>query len=191
MQTAAVQWMDWPAEVAAGQPFRTRMVVWGVCAVQPVFHAGPQANLAAVTFEPFFTFESPAYCALDLSSPSLVAIALDTAGIAPGLFATATRQYWMQAVADKPNRVFGEVTVRASSPDQSRRNAAGWIYSQVDSLGCRRVSPIGLYRPESELVLENPTDTASLSGSFVQGYIYDAASPVCGETRVFHLVSRD
>jgi hypothetical protein len=185
--------MDWPAEVVAGQPFRTRIVVWGLCAVRPVFHAGPQVAVSAVTFEPFFTFDSPAYCAFDQASTSLVAFALDTAGIAPGLglLATGSRQYRMQALADKPSRVFGEVTVQASSPDESRRNAAGWIFSQLDSLGCRRISPLGLYSPESQLVLENPTDTANLSGRFVQGYIYQAAAPVCGESTVFHVVSRE
>ncbi len=181
--------MDWPAEVAAGQPFRTRIVVWGVCAMNPVFHAGPQADIAAVTFQPFFTFDSPAYCALEQASPSIVAFALDTAGMAPGLFSVGSREYRMQALADKPSRVFGQVTVRAFSPDPSRRNAGGWIQSRVDSLGCLRIAPLGLYRPESGLVLENPTDTANLSGHFVQGYIYQAAAPLCGETRVFHLVS--
>src|SRR5882762_5363596 len=35
-----VQWMDWPAEVNAGQPFRTRLVVWNVCAINPQFRPG-------------------------------------------------------------------------------------------------------------------------------------------------------
>src|SRR5437879_12435417 len=49
-----VQWMDWPAEVNAGQPFRTRLVVWGVGAINPQFRAGASADESAVTFERYF-----------------------------------------------------------------------------------------------------------------------------------------
>ena len=44
-----VQWMDWPAEVNAGQPFRTRLVVWGVCALNPQFRAGASADQSVAT----------------------------------------------------------------------------------------------------------------------------------------------
>jgi len=39
-----VQWMDWPAVVDAGQPFRTRLVVWGVCAANPRFRPGADSR---------------------------------------------------------------------------------------------------------------------------------------------------
>ena len=53
-----------------------------------------------------------------------------------------------------------------------------------------RILPLGLYDPDSGLVLEDQADTAGLSSAFVRGYIYDVAAPVCGQTRVFHLESR-
>ncbi len=40
-------------------------------------------------------------------------------------------------------------------------------------------------------VLEDQADTLGFSLGFVSGYIHDAPAPVCGETRVFHLVSRN
>src|SRR6267378_2606890 len=112
-----VQWMDWPAEVNAAQPFRTRLVVLAVCALNPRFHPGAHA-------------------------------------------------------------------------DQSRRNAAGTVSLVTDNGGCVRVRPGGLYNPAAALVLEDQADTVGLSYTFVRGYIYDAAAPVCGETRVFHLTAR-
>ena len=34
IEPVTVQWMDWPWQVAYGQPFRTRLVVSGVCGLQ-------------------------------------------------------------------------------------------------------------------------------------------------------------
>jgi hypothetical protein len=194
-QIAMVSWMDWPAEVAAGQEFRTRMVVPGMCAIDPQFHDGVRADPATVTFRPYFTFQDIAYCIANQRAVAIVAFSLDTAGIAPALL--VPREYRMQARAggfteqQEPIRFFGNVLVRASAPDTSRRNAGGWIASRVDSLGCRRVAPFGLRWPQAALVLEDQADTANLSGNFVLGYIYEAPAPVCGETRVFHLVTRN
>jgi hypothetical protein len=52
------------------------------------------------------------------------------------------------------------------------------------------VQPGGSFNPEVALVLEDQADTTGLSNAFVRGYIHDAVTPVCGETRVFHLTSR-
>ena len=199
-----VEWMDWPAEVNAGQPFRTRLVVSGVCAADPRFHAGVSADLSAVTFSPYFVVEDKVvYClALQGTGVALVAIGIDTAGLAPGLVATTPRSYEMRGatwaaaplggggIQGLPVRMFGDVTVRLSGADSSRRNAAGQVYLVHDSSGCARVRPIATYRPDTDLPLEDQADTVNLQGRFVQGYIYKAAAPVCGETRVFHLVAR-
>src|SRR5438874_1270768 len=80
-----VQWMDWPAEVNAGQPFRTRLVVWGICAINPQFRPGASANQTAVTFAPYFTFENDHILCAAATGNAFVVTALDTAGIAPGL----------------------------------------------------------------------------------------------------------
>src|SRR5207247_2023740 len=108
-----VQWMDWPAEVNAGQPFRTRLVVWGICATNPQFRPGASANQMAVTFAPYFTFEDDHILCAGATGNAFVvtAIALD---------------------------------------DQAAAGAAAGL---------------------------------------VGGYIYDAATPICGETRVFHRVT--
>ena len=198
-----VQWMDWPAEVNAGQPFRTRLVVWTVCALNPQFRAGAHADQSAVTFEPYYLIGHDQIACLTLRSQTLLAaIAIDTAGMAPGRAATAPRSYEMRGTIPDYARLtavtqnysvtrFGDVIVRPSGADQSRRNAGGDVLMEMDSLGCVRVRPVGLYSTGAALVLEDQTDTAGLSHALVRGYIHEAAAPVCGQTRVFHLVSRN
>ena len=200
-----VQWMDWPAEVAAGTPFRTRLVVFGVCALRPAFRPGATADVSAVTFAPYFLGEQDGIlCAGALPSELLVVTAIDTAGMAPGLSADFARTYEMRAtssvyapptgVAATPVRTFGDVTVHPPSPvfdPPARRNAAGYAQLETDSLGCARIRPLGLYTRGAAIVLENPVDTAALSGRFVRGYIQAVDPPVCGERTVFHLVTRD
>jgi len=198
-----VLWMDWPGEVNAGQPFRTRMVVWSVCAVNPQFRAGAQADQSAVTFEPYYLIGHDQIACLTERTPTLLAlIALDTAGIAPGLVAASPRTYDMRAPVTAyalsttavPNSVlgkFGVVTVQPTGADPLRRNAAGDVVAERDTLGCVRVRPVGLYDPGAALVLEDQADTAGLSHAFVRGFIHETATPVCGETRVFHLVTKN
>jgi hypothetical protein len=191
-----VQWMDWPAEVNAGQPFRTRLVVWNVCALDARFRAGVSADQSAVTFAPYFLVSN------DKIECLLAVIAIDTAGTAPGLAAPSARTYEMRAstmdlafgVASAqaiPVGTYGEVTVRPTGADPSQRNAAGYAIVDTDSLGCVRLRPAGLYNPDAALVLEDQADTTGLAHAFVRGYIHDVVTPVCGQTRVFHLVSRN
>lgn len=187
-----VLWMDWPAEVESGQPFRTRLVVWGVCAQNPRFRAGAHADQSAVTFTPYFLAEENRHiaCLQERLTDALVVIAIDTAGTAPGLAADSPRTYEMRgAASEEARRTFGEVLVRQSAPDPSRRNGAGYVVTFVDNLGCVRIQPVGMYKLGAALALESQTDTAGVSGAFVRGYIHDVAVPICGETRVFHLES--
>ena len=198
-----VQWMEWPAEVNAGQPFRTRLVVWGVCALNPQFRAGASADRSAVTFAPYFLVDkAQVECLTERSLTLLALIAIDTAGTAPGLAAPSARTYEMRgSTADVayntqdaqalPVGTYGEIMVRPTGADPSRRNAAGYATRYTDSLGCVKVKPVGLYRAGADLVLEDQADTLGFSLGFVSGYIHDAPAPVCGETRVFHLVSRN
>src|SRR6266481_3240836 len=89
-----VQWMEWPAEVNAGQPFRTRLVVWGVCALNPQFRAGASADRSAVTFAPYFLVDkAQVECLTERSLTLLALIAIDTAGTAPGLAAPSAHTY--------------------------------------------------------------------------------------------------
>ncbi|MGH7520259.1 MAG: hypothetical protein ACREMI_03170 [Gemmatimonadales bacterium] len=200
--SVTVQWMDWPAEVNAGEPFRTRIVVWSVCASNPQFRPGAGADQSAVTFSPYFVIsKEPIFC-VGGAAERLIVAGLDTAGLAPGLQATFSRTYEMRATASAniraaallgsfPVRTFGEVTVQPSGADAARRNAAGAVTVERDPTGCARIRPFGLYSPGAALVLEDQADTAGVSNAFVRGYIHDAATPVCGETRVFHLQARN
>jgi len=193
-----VQWMDWPAEVNAGQPFRTRLVVWNVCAINPQFRSGASANDAAVTFAPSFISENDRIMCAQATGDFFAVAALDTAGIAPGLRAASPRSYEMRAptlyfafsTAAQGLSVgtFGEVLVRPSGADPSRRNAAGYVNVEHDSLNCARVRPMGLYAPKAALVLEDQADTTR-SATFMTGYIHTVTVPVCGETQVFHRVA--
>ena len=201
-QDVTVQWMDWPSEVPAGEAFRTRMVVWGVCALNPRFHDGASADQSAVTFAPYFVIDkNPVYCALTDVEALVDVGGVDTAGMAPALAADFGRTYEMRAAASVysggaldaalPARTFGDVTVRLQAAPTSRRNAAGYVWKEVDPSGCVRVRPVASFRPGSLMVLEDQADTAGLSYEFVRGYIYDSPAPVCGESRLFHLISRE
>ena len=196
-----VVWMDWPAEVATEDPFRTRLVVWQPCALIRGFDPSPTADASAVTFAPFFIVERDQIACIltaGVASELLVQWAIDTAGIAPGLPAADERIYEMRsaggpscAVCANLNTVpwvsFGYVTVRPTFPTSLVRNAAGIVTVQRDSAGCTRIRPAGLPALSGALVVENPPDTTVQWGGFVRGYIYEPAAPVCGESRVFHL----
>ena len=94
--------------------------------------------------------------------------------------------YAMRATAYNNVRTFGEVVVRAEST--GRVNAGGDVAVVRDANGCLRVKPPGF---STGYALENPPDTLSQWSAFVQGYLYDATTPVCGERRVFHLLSKN
>lgn len=195
-----VVWMDWPAEVNAGEPFRTRLIVGSVCAENPQFRAGASSDNSAVTLSPYYLIDAIAYCVASGGMPLVAPGPIDTVATVSGLFAVSPRSYAMRGAAPpdpaanttpdyRPTRTFGNVIVRPSGADQSRRNAAGDVSVTTDTLGCTRIRPGGSYRPEAWLVLEDQADTAGLSTAFVRGYVYDTPTPVCGETRVFHLES--
>src|SRR6266567_232281 len=80
-----VQWMDWPAEVDAGQQFRTRLVVSNICALDPRFHPGASVDQSAVTFAPYFVVDDQNIACVATAVAPLVSLgAIDTAGTAPG-----------------------------------------------------------------------------------------------------------
>jgi len=198
----SVIWMDWPAEVAADDPFRTRLVVWQPCALIRGFVAAPTVDASAVTFVPYFIADKNEVACLGgiAASELLVTWSLDTAGMAPGLRAEVERTYEMRGTATScavctgfnsvPGAaIFGTVTVRPTLPQaNATRKAAGFVTAQRDSAGCVRMRPSGLPSPSGDLVVENPVDTAAQWYGFVQGFIYQPAAPVCGATRVFHQV---
>ena len=195
-----VMWMDWPAEVNTAASLDVRMVVLPPC-IWSAFRAGPSADQSAVTFAPYFLgVREDVLCAARTDpAVNLVLGGLDTTVNAPALTTTAPRTFEIRGATSVyapagitwPVRTFGEVTVRPSGADGSRRNAGGIVYRELDTLGCVRIRPVGSYKPGTALVLENPSDTVNLSGAFVRGYIFNLPAPLCGETRGFHLVSRN
>jgi hypothetical protein len=194
-----VMWMDWPAEVNTAAPLDVRMVVLPPC-IWSAFRAGSSADQSAVTFAPYFLgVREDVLCAARTDpAVNLVLGGLDTTVNAPALTTTSPRTFEIRgatsiplAATSWPVRTFGEVIVRPNGADGSRRNAGGIVYRELDTLGCVRIRPVGSYKPGTALVLENPSDTVSLSGSFVRGYIFNLPAPLCGETRGFHLVSQN
>jgi hypothetical protein len=199
-----VEWMDWPAYVRAGEPFTVRMVVSYPCAASG-FREGPTADQSAVTFEPYFLeVRGDVICLARMHPAANLAIgALDTVGRAPGLAAAFSRTYEMRGAAGvyaRPNfglagvlpvRTFGHVTVLSDVwiNDPTRRNAGGTASVATDQQGCVRIRPVWTAHPEDIVPLDNQATPAPGFGAFVRGYYYTAPAPVCGETRVFHLVS--
>lgn len=184
-----VEWLEWPAEVAAATPFPVRLRGYDdLPCVQREFVIAPRIDTSIVTFEPYFLHRAGAQPCNTLAARPLdllVPVYWDTTVSAPGLSANRST-YEMRAKADDNVRTFGEVVVRAAST--GRINAAGSAFAERDMNGCMRVRPPGLV---PGYALENPPDTVSQWTAFVKGYLYEAASPVCGETRVFHLVARN
>jgi hypothetical protein len=207
VQAAQVSWMEWPAGVLAATPFTVRLSGYGASCVEVVkFVTTPTVDQSAVTFEPYYLVTGrPGPCPLDGTrldhavAPSLiVAPFFDTRADVPGLDAEYPRTYEIRAgtnVFARPLtsvlaiRTFGDVTVRLDSVVASRLNAGGLATAVRDSLGCVTLHPFSV---SPGYVIENPpADTAQYWFGFVRGYIYEPSAPVCGESKVFHLVTRD
>lgn len=207
-EPAQVSWMEWPAEVLAATPFTVRLVGYSVYCVEVVkFVTAPTVDQSAVTFEPYFLINGqPNYClplrgttATDQASILPIVPFFDTRAAVPGLEAQVPRTYEIRAGANVsvpgrldaalPVRTFGEVTVRSAGVATERLNAGGRAYASRDSLGCVTLYSYGVY---PGYVIENPpADTAQYWDGFVRGYIYEPAAPVCGQAKVFHLVTRN
>ena len=201
---ATVEWMEWPAEVAAATPFQVRLLVARPGCRQGAFKLGVSADESAVTFAPYYLIKSQEIlCQPEAAIVDPYPGGFDTVGTVPGLAASVPRTFEMRAAAqvsappapgvgDLPVRTYGEVTVRLTSPDSSRRNGAGFATRLVDNFGCARLQPSGFFpsgTAGSNFVLEDQADTSSFTHAFVRGYIYEASAPICGQTRVFHLVT--
>jgi hypothetical protein len=204
---STVQWMEWPAEVPTATPFAVRLIVPRPGCYQGVFKPGVSADESAVTFAPYYLVKrTDAVCLPEALQFDIISIALDTVGTAPGLATSFDRTFEMRAssivyapspqpsAGDLPVRTYGDVTVRLSDPELPPRNAAGFASKVVDNAGCVRLQPAGTIGPSgtpgSNYVLEDQADTTGLTYAFVRGYIHEATAPVCGQTLVFHLVSR-
>lgn len=209
IEPAQVNWMEWPAEVLAATPFTVRLVGYGVACVEVVkFVTEPTVDQSAVTFEPYFLLSGqPQFCreldaahggaGIGTASIRIIAPFFDTRAAVPGLEAQVPRTYEIRAGTDVsardalaafPIRTFGEVSVRSAGVATERLNAGGLAYAARDSIGCVTLFAYGIY---PGYVIENPpADTAQYWSAFVRGYLHELAAPLCGERRVFHLVTR-
>lgn len=205
ISASTVEWMEWPAEVHVATPFMVRMLVSRPGCSQGIYKPGASADQSAVSFAPYFLVkDNPQICPLDAQQLDIYYVDLDTAGTAPGLAANYVRTYEMRAASsvygperltaadlDVPLRTYGEVTVRLNDPDSpesTTRNAGGFANKFVDN-GCVRLQPVGGLG--WSYVLEDQADTTGLAYAFVRGYVHDVVTPVCGQTRVFELLSRN
>src|SRR6266567_2360769 len=208
VQAAEVSWMEWPAEVPAATTFTVRLAGYGASCVEVVkFVTTPTVDQSAVTFEPYYLVTGrPGPCPLDATrqdgaaAPSLIVAPLfDTRADVPGLDAEYPRTYEIRAgtnvyvpnglASALPIRTFGDVTVRTAQVETGRINAGGRATAVRDSLGCVTLFPNAVH---PGYVIENPpADTAQYWYGFVRGYIYEPAAPICGESKVFHLVTRN
>jgi hypothetical protein len=179
----AVDWMEWPADVAPATSFPVRLSGYdNLPCVRRELVVAPKIDSSLVTFEPYFLYHKDEQPCSPLTV--LVPVYWDTTVSAPGLSADRDT-YAMRATAQSNVRTFGEVGVGAEPT--GRVNAGGGAAVARDANGCMRVKPSEF---STGYVLENPPDTLSQWTAFVQGYLHDATTPVCGETRVFHLVTR-
>jgi hypothetical protein len=202
---AQVGWMEWPAEVLAGKSFSVRLVGYGATCGAVRFDPGTTVDNSAVTFEPFFLVPNHAViCPVEGQVTRPVALPpiwpfFDHQAPIGGLAAQYPRTYEVRAAANVsapavadaslPVRTFGEIVVRNDSIDASHTNAAGQVTAIRDSTGCVEIYALG---PLTAYLVENPpADTATYWYAFVQGYIYRPAKPVCGDSVVFHLVTRN
>jgi len=205
LEPAMVNWMEWPAEVLAAESFTVRVAGWGGdCRPEVKLVIAPTVDQSAVTFEPYFLMpQGPNPCDFLRAPPaepssSIVAPSFDTRAAVPGLEAVTPRTYEMRAGTDVsarealaafPIRTFGDITVRSAGVAVERLNAGGFGYAVRDSIGCVSLYPYPVY---PAYVIENPpADTAQYWSGFVRGYIYEPATPVCGKSKVFHLVTRN
>ena len=148
-----VEWMEWPAEVAAATPFTVRLLVqWPSCFQgEAPLNAGTSTTELTVTLAPYFLLprhrDAPRRGALcQYHSP------VDTVGTVVGLAASVPRAFGVRAASrvishttpavSSAVQTFGDITVRQSAPDTTRRNAAGFATKELDNLGCARLRPL-------------------------------------------------
>lgn len=218
IRPVSVYWLEWPTEVLAATPFTTRIVFSSLpCGVIAELKTPVSTDNSAVTVAPYYAVEREIHImclaaaspdlALGFDGPTLIEAEVPVAG----LDAETVRTYDLRATTHiaVPSavlaetldvRTFGEVIVRNDTALARRSNAAGLAAFFLDTLDCFRVAPRAVYsRPDGKHYVSRGsyvvdsvwTDSIIVARQFVRGYLYDAAVPVCGQTRIFHLVTRN
>ena len=169
-----VAWMEWPSELPPATSFGIRIVGFlPSCGSRyvPRYSVDP----STISFTPLAVVPDEPPC-INVVAPMFVD-SIVFAGLEVGTY--ELRSY---------GEVFGELHVRAD-PGESRWNAAGRGSIEPDHAACIRLRPHVLPAVHP-LPIENPPDTIPAFG-FMSGYIVSDGTPLCNETRVFHLVARN
>lgn len=178
IEAAQVSWMEWPAAVPAATAFQMRVVGFlPSCGSQYVRRYRIDQGNAAIEFTPYSVVPDEPPCVN--VAPPMFQDTITLPGLAEGNYGIRTAQ-----------RVFGDLLVQTDPAGTSRVNAAGWASVELDQGNCLRVTP-AVRLIVHPLPLDNPADTTASVPAFVTGYLYEAPAPVCGEARVFHLVTRN
>ena len=178
VESVGVGWMEWPAEVRVATGFDVRIVGFlPQCGSEYVRRYRIDQASSAIVFTPYAVVSDEPPC-VNIAPPMFQdSIALP--GLTEGTYQIRTEE-----------RVFGELLVRTDPVDASRVNAAGRAAVARDQADCLRLIPAVqlIVRP---LPLENPPDPTPSANAFVNGYLYTAPAPICGEARVFHHLGID
>jgi hypothetical protein len=167
-------WMEWPSDVPPATAFGIRIVGF-LPSCGSSYVRRYSVDTATISFTPFAVVPDEPPC-VNIAPPMFID-SIVFAGLEVGTYQLRSR-----------GEVFGELHVR-SDPGESRWNAAGRGSIEPDHADCIRLRP-SVLPAVRELPVENPPDTTPASG-FVTGYIVSEATPLCGETRVFHLLSQN
>jgi len=203
-----VLWMEWPAEVLAGAPFSARLTGYGPgCYRRAELRVPMVVDVSSVTMAPYFLVEGSDMLCVRAdgaapTTPVLIDVGFyDTTAAVAGLPAPTPRTYEMRAAASVyapdapareqlvetlPVRTFGEVAVRTEPPLTASRNVGGYVFLSRESATCTRAVPAFLH---PGFVVENPPPGSGDAYGFVRGYLHTVGEPVCGETRLLHVVS--
>ena len=169
----SASWVEWPSEARANDPFQIRFVgILPACGASYVRSWDVNQASFTIDFHPLSFVPDRPRC------ESIVPTMFDDR-IA---FTLAAGTYEIRS----DGLVFGRVVV-SLDPGTSRVNAAGLAEAALDQQSCLRLRPMVLpvVKP---LPIENSAEAVAVSG-FVTGYLADVATPLCGETRVFHLIA--
>lgn len=170
-------WMEWQAEVQEGKPVEVLIVGLMGCGSQYVRRYEVDEANSTIVFNPYEIV--PEQPCVNIA-PSMFTDKISLLGLKPGTYKLRSGE-----------QVFGEVKVIAEPPTAPPLNGAGRAEVMRDPDNCLRLRPAMSFivRP---MLLENPPDTTSgWLSRFVTGHIIEVAAPVCGNARVFHLLTRE
>jgi len=175
-------WIEWPAEVRAGEPFDVRLVgYYPGCYPRQELRIEVLRTDVQVAVRTEWLIEG-ANDNNPLCDPGLY----DTLVTVAGLAAANDRTYEVLTVhPDRPPpRPVGTILVRPTGPIATDpRNGLGTVVGSTDIEGCAVMQRAF----DAPIPVDNPPADQWLG--YVFGYFFTPAAPLCGQTRVFHLTA--